>query len=70
MSGFYDRQLRPVSVVFEKGENGSFFESMWNNAVGERMTIGYMWDEAQKKYVESESPDIAPLQHRGFLRGG
>lgn len=47
------------SVAFEKGENGSFFGSMWDNAVGERMTIGYIWDEAQKKYVESESPDTA-----------
>ena len=47
------------SVVFEKGKNGSFFGSMWDHAVGERMTIGYIWDEAQKKYVESESSDAA-----------
>lgn len=45
------------SVVFEMGENGSFFGSMWDNAVGERITIKYIWDEAQKTYVESESPD-------------
>lgn len=47
------------SVAFEKGENGSFFGSMWDNAVGERMTVGYIWDEAQKKYVENENPDAA-----------
>lgn len=39
------------SVTFEKGEDGSFFGSIWDNTVGERMTIVYMWDEVQKKYV-------------------
>lgn len=47
------------SVAFEKGENGTFFGSMWDNAAGERITIAYMWDEEQKKYVESENPDTA-----------
>lgn len=52
--------LGEFSVAFEKGENGTFFGSMWDNAVGEKITIVYMWDEEQKKYVESENPDTAP----------